>query len=231
MKNEIVMICMILISVSIFGQEKRKAYFPVWTYHSEHSDIYGLSLGVLPKDTFNDVSLTRSYGVRVEAPGFGLFYFMAPKSFIKGGAKEDNITEKVYGFNVSGGSLRNIGVDGCSVALVGQYLQKMNGIAIAAMGNSVEEQKGIMAAFMMNEMFKGVGVSMALGNHAHYYQGLQIGVSNGIEEKGTGLQIGVFNKSKNFRGIQIGLWNKNERRSLPFINWQFSKKKVKSKTS
>jgi len=231
MKNKIVVVIMMLISVSIFGQKNRKAYFPVWSYHSENSDIYGLSLGVLPKDTFNDTSLTRSYGVRVEAPGFGLFYFMAPKSFIRGGAKKDKIIEKVYGFNLSGGSLRGMEVNGFSAGFVGQYLQKMNGIAIASIGNSVEEQKGVMIAFMVNEMYTGTGLSVALGNHADYYKGIQIGGSNGIEKKGTGLQIGVYNDSKDFRGIQIGLWNKNERRSLPFINWQFTKKKVKSKTS
>jgi hypothetical protein len=38
---------------------------------------------------------------------------------------------------------------------------------------------------------------------------------------GRGVQIALFNSSMNFKGIQIGLWNKNQKRSLPFINWNF----------
>jgi hypothetical protein len=38
---------------------------------------------------------------------------------------------------------------------------------------------------------------------------------------GRGLQVGLINKANNFRGIQIGLWNRNDKRSLPLINWSF----------
>ena len=137
MKNRILIVITILISISVFGQEKRKIYFPAWTYHNQNSDIYGVSLGVLPKDVFNDYSETRTYGLRIEAPGFGLFYMLAPSSYISGGSG-GFITDKVYGFNLSGGSLGDIEVNGLSGALVGQYLQRVNGIAIAYIGNSIE---------------------------------------------------------------------------------------------
>jgi len=36
-----------------------------------------------------------------------------------------------------------------------------------------------------------------------------------------GLQIGLVNKSQKIKGVQIGLWNKSDKRSLPFLNFQF----------
>ncbi|MBQ4822328.1 hypothetical protein [Aquimarina sp. MMG016] len=219
MKTKLIVI-LVLIYVSSFGQD-RKEYFPVWTYHSKNSDIYGVSLGVLPKGILKDLTLTRTYGIRAEAPGLGLLYFMAPRSYITGGVEEKYIIEEVYGINLSGGGLRYIKVDGFSGAVGGQYLQKMNGIAVAFMGNSIEEHSGISIAFMQNEMHAGIGLSVALGNMANHYKGIQIGAINEITKMGVGMQIGLFNKSNDQRGIQLGLWNRNSKRSLPFINWQF----------
>ncbi|WP_109438727.1 LA_2272 family surface repeat-containing protein [Aquimarina sp. AU119] len=233
MKNRILIIIVLLISISVVGQN-RKTYFPAWTFHSSNSDIIGLSLGVVPKDFLNEnnTTLTRSYGVRLEAPGLGVFYFMAPSTLISGGADMKSLTDHVYGINISGGSIGDIAVDGISGALMGQYLQRVNGIAFAGIGNSIEEQRGISLSIYGNEMYEGFGISASvLGNQTYYYTGVQIGAINDIEVKGVGLQIGLFNKSTNHRGIQIGLWNKNEKRSLPFINWQFSKKKTKIKES
>lgn len=233
MKNRILVIIVLLISISIFGQ-KRKVYFPAWTFHSSNSDIIGLSLGVAPKDFLDkhNTTLTRSYGARLEAPGMGIFYFLFPSTFISGGAETSSLTDQVYGVNLSGGSIGDVAVDGISGAMMGQYLQRVNGIAIAGIGNSIEEQRGISLSIYGNEMHEGFGISASvIGNHTYYYRGIQIGAINEIEVKGAGLQIGLFNKSTSHRGLQIGLWNKNERRSLPFINWQFSKKKIKTKES
>ncbi|AXT58241.1 hypothetical protein D1815_21655 [Aquimarina sp. AD1] len=263
MKNSIVITLVLLISLSSFSQQRKK-YVGAWTYHSKNTDIIGLSLGVAPKDLLGDTTLTRTYGMKLEAPGLGILYPIAPKSYLSGGPNDDDLLEKVYGINFSGGSLGEITVHGISGAFIGQYLQVMNGIAIGGIANSIEEQNGISIALLGNEVYHGLGASIALsGNYAYSYLGVQIGAFNDIERFGRGMQLGIFNtsndykgiqiglsnhdttthskyegiqigilnKADNFRGIQIGLWNKNERRSLPFINWQFSKKKVKTKTS
>ncbi|SEL06514.1 hypothetical protein SAMN04487910_1604 [Aquimarina amphilecti] len=262
MKNRILITLVLLISLASFSQQRKK-HIGAWTYHSKNTDIVGLSVGLAPKDLLGDTTLTRTYGLKLEAPGLGILYPIAPKSYLSGGANDD-LLEKVYGINLSGGSLGEIAVHGISGAFIGQYLQKMNGIAIGGIANSIEEQNGISIALLGNEVYHGFGASIALsGNVAHSYLGIQIGAFNDIERYGRGVQFGVFNTSNNYkgiqvglsnhsttthskyegiqigilnkadklRGIQIGLWNKNERRSLPFINWQFSKKKVKSKTS
>jgi hypothetical protein len=53
--------------------------------------------------------------------------------------------------------------------------------------------------------------------------GVQLGGLANFSKKMDGLQIALFNKSENFRGLQIGLWNVNQKRKLPFINWNFSR--------
>jgi hypothetical protein len=50
--------------------------------------------------------------------------------------------------------------------------------------------------------------------------GIVIALVNHVNT-GRGLQVGLINKANNFRGIQIGLWNRNDKRSLPLINWNF----------
>jgi hypothetical protein len=41
----------------------------------------------------------------------------------------------------------------------------------------------------------------------------------------NGILIGIINKTNKLRGFQFGLWNKNEKRFLPFFNWNSTKKK------
>jgi len=61
-------------------------------------------------------------------------------------------------------------------------------------------------------------------NQYVHFTGVQAGLYNDLENKSesfTGLQVGLFNRTKKLRGIQIGLININEKRILPFINWNF----------
>lgn len=74
------------------------------------------------------------------------------------------------------------------------------------------------------------GVSIAgVSNFAYKLKGVSIAALKNRATEAKGVQIGLINKATDMRGIQIGLWNTNGRRSLPFINWQFSKKKKKRK--
>ena len=80
-----------------------------------------------------------------------------------------------------------------------------------------------MMGVIGNEVYSGNGMMISgVVNYAQQFNGMQISLSNHINNRGAGLQIGLFNRAKNFRGIQLGLWNKNDKRSLPIINWQFS---------
>ena len=227
MKKLITTLAFLIISTYIVGQNQR--FRPlIWTTHSKNTDIVGLAIGILPKEIFRDTTLTRTFGVRLEAPGLGLFFPLMPKSPLSQSIKNFELKmsskphEIVYGVNISSGSNYQTEVHGISLALVGQYLYKINGITIAGLGNLTERYNGITISGIGNESFKTNGIAISLiGNSSQYFNGIQISAQNYIKTKGIGLQIGLYNKVKKFKGIQLGIWNKNEERSLPFINWNF----------
>ena len=66
------------------------------------------------------------------------------------------------------------------------------------------------------------GVSIAGFNIANQIEGVSVGVIRNYADKCDGVQIGLFNETEELNGFQFGLWNKNQKRSLPFINWNFS---------
>lgn len=232
MKKYILSFCILFISISSFGQlqktENRKLRFPAWVFHSKNTDVIGLSLGVLPKDVFKDTTLTRTFGLRIEAPGFGVIAPLMPTSPVSNSKKNydlkmsESLTEKVYGFNLSSGTFGAMEINGFSGALMIQYIYKMNGLSIACISNLMEKQNGISISVLGNEIYKSNGLMIGgIGNDTHYLNGIQIGINNGVSAKGYGIQIGLFNTAKNFKGLQLGLWNKNDKRSLPILNWNF----------
>ncbi|SEC83787.1 hypothetical protein SAMN04489761_3729 [Tenacibaculum sp. MAR_2009_124] len=218
---------MIFLFLSSCFSQKRKLRFPAWITHSESTDIIGLSLGLLPKPIFKDTTLTRTYGIRIEAPGLGFLMPLIPRSPISTNDEafykslESIPVEKVYGLNISSGSVSETQIYGISIALIGQYFIKMNGISIAGFGNLIQKQNGISIGIFGNDTYLTNGASVAVvGTTAKYINGLQIGGFNKVKQI-KGIQIGIFNKAKNLKGFQIGLWNKNKKRSFPLINWNF----------
>ncbi|WP_378182901.1 LA_2272 family surface repeat-containing protein [Aquimarina sp. SS2-1] len=254
MKNKIVILIALFLTIITFGQE-RKTVFPIGLFNSPNKDIYGLSVGLAQKKVEPDWETTKSNGIRIEPFGRGFSIFFTPRIGLpKEESKFESYfnrkpTEIVNGINVSGGTLSFIDINGVSVSGGIQALRKMNGISISGFGNysykingiqlavsgsSTYQLRGVLLAYLGSYVLDGKGVQISGFNDFKRFKGLQIGVWNDVDaksEKFEGIQIGILNNTKSLRGIQIGLWNKNERRSLPFINWQFSKKKVKSKTT
>jgi hypothetical protein len=229
MKKSIIIFALFLSAINCHAQN-RKFRPLLWTTHSQNTDIAGISIGALPKGIFKDTTLTRTFGIRIEAPGLGLLFPLIPKSPISQsleayeGKMNYKPNEVVYGINISSGSTYETEVHGISLALIGQYLHKINGITITGLGNITERYNGITISGIGNDSFKTNGMAVAfIANSSQYFNGIQISAQNFIETKGTGLQIGIFNKATNFKGIQLGLWNKNDKRSLPLINWNFKK--------
>ena len=66
------------------------------------------------------------------------------------------------------------------------------------------------------------GISLAAFNLTNQINGLSISLVKNRSDKCKGVQIGLFNQADELNGFQFGLWNKNQKRSLPFINWNFS---------
>lgn len=232
MKKYVLIVLIIATSFQLSGQEveeKRKFRLPVWITHIKNTDIAGLSLGFFPTDLSDEEKLTRTFGVRVEAFPLSFLYFLAPRTPLSRNNEDytsklnGSVTQQIYGLNLSTGTFENIDAYGISLTGFMHYSRKNNGIAIAFLTNTIERANGLVVGFGGNGVYQGNGIMLGgvFGNAAMRFNGIQISTENYILEKGAGVQIGIYNKAKNFKGIQIGFWNKNDKRSLPIINWQF----------
>jgi hypothetical protein len=94
-------------------------------------------------------------------------------------------------FSTFGVNAADLHINGFNLALAGTATGKVNGASIAIIFNTSAIVNGVSAGFI-NEV-----------------------------QKIRGVQIGVINNTCNLNGIQIGLWNINQKRKLPFINWNF----------
>lgn len=208
--------------------------FPLWTFHSTNTTCFGISVGAYSK--VGSERFVRTNGIRLEVPGIG---FLAP---IGNGSpisyevhdalwedvdtslkiKEGSliIREIVNGINISSGSWGELKYNGITLALIAQNGNMQNGIAVAGVWNSITKSNGISICLLLNESFYANGIQVAITNHIVSFNGISIGLFNKTNLL-NGVEIGLFNRSKRTRGIQIGLWNKNEKRQLPFINWNF----------
>jgi len=99
--------------------------------------------------------------------------------------------------------------------------KKVNGLLLALLNLESTSIKGveINLSGSLGTIIKGVSIGATV-NKRYELNGLGVGIGN-FDTKVNGVQIGVLNTSLKLKGIQIGLWNKNEKRSLPFINWNF----------
>jgi hypothetical protein len=185
-------------SITILAQaQKKKFYFPAWTFHQKNATIVGISAG-LASGRGIEPTRTNTYGLRLEVPGAGILVGLIPESPLAETdsafrvLKQEPVSEKVYGFSVSAlGTVCNCIVNGISVGGIGQIQYKVNGISFSPI------------------------------SFAQVHNGLQLGAFN-YTYKMNGIQIGFVNTSMRTRGIQIGIINRNEKRTLPLINWNFN---------
>lgn len=240
--------------------QKRKTRFPVGLYTTENSTIYGLSVGVGSDihEATDSVSV-RSNGLRIEPISQSLLFFtlIFPVDMVNYPSDEADYAaldkkipnEIINGINLSCGTNAFANVNGITLSAITQSLKNTNGISIAGIGTCANRSNGMQLSFFntsalysnglmvggfQTNVYKGRGVNLAFWyNEYKYYDGLMISTCNGVmsrPEQFRGLQIGIINRTKKLKGIQIGLWNVNERRSLPFINWNFSNKPPKPET-
>lgn len=174
--------------------QKRKTYFPVWTFQQNNTCINGISAGLW---NFKEDRNTVTNGIRIALIGEGMIAPFAPASpsLIEDSAFKNMNTkkfgEKINGINIAAtGNLNDYIINGISLGYMGQINSKVNGISAAGFVNYAAIHNGIQVAVFINDAYIM-----------------------------RGLQIGIFNTSKHTKGVQIGVWNKNEKRKLPIINW------------
>ncbi len=98
--------------------------------------------------------------------------------------------------------------NGIALSLTGSFYPKVNGINASLFVGASEEVKGLSINLLASQINELKGCSIAAIN---------------ISYSVRGVQFGIYNESNDLRGFQFGIWNKNEKRSLPFINWNFKK--------
>jgi hypothetical protein len=86
------------------------------------------------------------------------------------------------------------------------YLKKISGLNISG---------AVATAYKLN----GARISPAYGA-VDKLNGLSIAAVKNYSIKGRGVQS-LQTICDDFKGIQVGIWNKNQKHSLPIINWNF----------
>ncbi|MDQ1160966.1 hypothetical protein QE422_001334 [Chryseobacterium sp. SORGH_AS 447] len=106
-------------------------------------------------------------------------------------------------------------------------MNKINGMQLSLINMEPTITNGLEINVSSNmgssAVTNGVAVSPFFNIH-HEMKGFSIAPLANVGKKCRGLQIGIFNKCEDFRGIQLGWWNENEKRKLPFVNWNFKAK-------
>ncbi len=229
---------------------KRKVYFPIGLFNKKNSDIYGVSFGLGSNvDSGSKEDFVRSNGVRLEPISDALLIvtlIFGPKGvdypehigeFNSFNQRHSN--EIVNGVNLSVGTNSFIDVNGFTISAISQSLKNSNGISISGLGSASFRNNGIQIAggstgsifsngiivsYINASVHTGNGIQISSFNDYVNFTGLQVGLVNdidGISENFSGLQIGLYNCAKKLKGVQLGLINKNEKRTLPLINWNF----------
>jgi hypothetical protein len=217
----------LIFAITSYGQiDKRKNYFPIWTFHQDSINIHGISLGLW---SFNKERNTNTNGVKFELIGIGILIPAIPSSpivetdsaFIK--LKQEPLSERINGLNLStSGTACHCLTNGLAAGFIGQINFQVNGVSTSLFMNFSQKHNGLMAA-SFNEAYYLNGIQVGFSNNGHKTKGLQIGIIGINADEMKGVQIGVFNKTKKLNGIQIGLWNINQKRKLPLINWNFKR--------
>ncbi|MDY8138826.1 LA_2272 family surface repeat-containing protein [Aquimarina sp. 2201CG5-10] len=230
MKTRLI-ILILLVYVSVFGQEKKKdsllqppKIFSFSPIHSKITQVNGLVVGAghyenkrINHQKINGINidvlhpaplLLMSFGLEIPFRSIlmGLTYKDGTDMHILDSNDYQTTQLTMNGLNLSvGGFMNGTNFNGLNISVF-SATNRLNGISIAPVLNGSGVSNGVQIAALSNFSVKG--------------NGLQLGISN-VSERLHGIQIGLFNKSNDQRGIQLGLWNRNSKRSLPFINWQF----------
>ncbi|KAA6303082.1 MAG: hypothetical protein EZS26_000685 [Candidatus Ordinivivax streblomastigis] len=190
----------------LYAQTEKNSKYIVWFSPSKATDIYGIRFNVLPIE--NEIP-SHIFGIELNICPIvvGTFGMAVPYFFMKStyDIRDDNLSEinfgaykKVYGLQIGPLSYEPSVICGLDINLM-SIESKVHGITVSCFTGQ-------------HDVVNGFAIS-AIGN-------------NDIQCNGA--QVGLFNTCSDLRGFQFGLWNKNQKRALPIINWNFSKKTNKT---
>lgn len=118
----------------------------------------------------------------------------------------------------------DISVDDYDTTLKDEETVVINGISISCLGHiSASRINGVSLNWFcaLHTRCDGVVASYG-GNIVGEFNGLVLGGVKNHSTVGRGVQIGLFNSCTQLKGFQFGLLNRNQKRTLPFVNWCFN---------
>lgn len=212
---------MFVFAYSLFTQCFCQTKWLIWSHHDFDTEtVNGVSLGVgrfISK--YSDVN-----GIKIEIPGLG---FLVPigvddDPYNPNYIKNDSIRLFKYYHEIKDSIHMddNSVTNGLFLSLSGDVEDVVNGLSLHPIGGKVVLSNGVVISGIMGFVTISNGWSTSL-----FFQssGTTNGITTSLFANSTielyGVQISLFNTSFKTKGVQIGLWNKNEKRSLPLINW------------
>lgn len=211
MKHSLIKFTLLLLIIGLLTNpilaqsDSNKVKYGLWFTPTYVGKIFGITVGPLGSEVLCDKPYTqKSNGLNIQLLGQGFIQtlYVGNKNYING-------VMQIYKDSTRRTYKKRVLHNGILLSTLGTFTEQINGISISPWMSTALIVNGLSSNLLWNLNTETNGVSLGAVNHSG---------------KMRGAQIGLFNKSNNLRGIQIGLWNINEKRSLPFLNWNFKKK-------
>jgi hypothetical protein len=216
------LISALLLAIQSYSQTKVR--FPIWTFNTKDTKVFGLALGLMATDGVQNVT---SNGLRFELLGLGLFLPLIPEAPV---ADSDSLhydllkgpyAERINGINLSPiGHGCDCKVNGLNIYGFGSITGQVNGLSLGFLLSGTERINGVQMTGFFNFTYEVNGIQLAFISNRNngFSRGVQISAHNRTK-KLRGVQIGLFNEATDIKGIQIGLMNVNSKRAMPFFNF------------
>ena len=215
MKKVVTIVLLLFIGLHLFSQNDSISYkqekhtdrkYIVWIYPSWATHVYGVMFNFWSPSHINNLKrLPKIYGAEINLNPIGIFTPFVTAIHCIDPETHTPPTQSVDSLDL--GYFKEI--NGLQIGLLNFDPTMINGLDINLTGSFMSVTNGVTISGVLNKHYIINGVTLAsIGNH---------------DSKCNGVQIGLINSCKDLKGIQLGLWNKNQKRSLPIINWCFKK--------
>ncbi|MDX5347487.1 MAG: hypothetical protein LPK19_09585, partial [Hymenobacteraceae bacterium] len=187
--------------------------YGIWLTPSLAKSINGIAIGIIGPDVpcnMPESATQTSNGLNLQVITNGLFIPLvaiaeAPLSKYYRGYHSDS-SIKAEADSILSATTYPSTHNGLELAAFGTTTARVNGVSVSPWASQHISMNGLAVNGIWNVFLKSNGISIAA-------------VNSSLSVKGT--QIGIINQTIKLKGLQFGLWNRNEKRSLPLVNWDF----------
>lgn len=206
--SHLLFLFVLLCSLKLFSQEDSlkqasptdKRYI-IWASPSKATHVYGLMFNIWPKDSMPYPKIN------------GVEFNICPATVFS------PFILAVFSLDV--GRILNMNSDSLPLNALKNF-KKINGLQLGFMNQEPTVINGldINASGSFESVTNGLTLS-AIRNEHYVINGITVAAMENLDHTCNGVQIALLNSCKQLKGFQFGLWNKNQKRSLPLMNWCF----------